>query len=305
MLLDTASLYFRAFFGVPDSVHGPGRHAGQRRARAAGLHQPGWSATTSRPTWPAAGTTTGVRSGGSTCSRRTRRTGWWPRVPGRRPDIEEVPDPLEAQIPMIVEVLDGVRDRDRRRRRLRGRRRDRHARRPTPAMPVDIVTGDRDLFQLVDDAGGAGALHRPRRRQPRAGDRRGGRREVRRRCPASTPTSRPCAATPPTGCPGVAGVGEKTASSLLLTLRRPARHHRRGRGPGLRAWRPARARRSSTAEEYLKVAPTVVAVARDIDLGEPDLTCPTEPADPEALTALAERWGLTSSVERVLSALSR
>ncbi len=59
------------------------------------------------------------------------------------------------------------------------------------------------------------------------------------------------------------------------------------------------------AEEYLKVAPTVVAVARDIDLGEPDLTCPTEPADPESLAALAERWGLTSSVERVLNALSR
>ena len=27
MLLDTASLYFRAYFGVPDSVQGPGRHA--------------------------------------------------------------------------------------------------------------------------------------------------------------------------------------------------------------------------------------------------------------------------------------
>ena len=63
--------------------------------------------------------------------------------------------------------------------------------------------------------------------------------------------------------------------------------------------------RTRSTEEYLKVAPTVVAVARDIDLGEPDLTCPTEPADPDALTALAERWGLTSSVERVLTALTR
>ena len=69
-------------------------------------------------------------------------------------------------------------------------------------------------------------------------------------------------------------------------------------GPGPR-------KKIKTADDYLEVAPTVVAVARDIDLGEPDLTCPTEPADPESLTALAERWGLTSSVERVLTALTR
>ena len=37
----------------------------------------------------------------------------------------------------------------------------------------------------------------------------------------------------------------------------------------------------------------------------PTSRCPSEPADPEMLTALAERWGLTSPVERVLTALSR
>ncbi len=48
-------------------------------------------------------------------------------VPGG-PDVEEVPDPLEAQIPVIVDGARGFRHRDRRRRRLRGRRRDRHPR---------------------------------------------------------------------------------------------------------------------------------------------------------------------------------
>ena len=49
-------------------------------------------------------------------------------------------------------------------------------------MPVDVVTGDRDLFQLVDDeARRPGPLHRPRRRQARAGHQRLGPRQVRHR----------------------------------------------------------------------------------------------------------------------------
>ena len=51
--------------------------------------------------------------------------------------------------------------------------------------------------------------------------------------------------------------------------------------------------------DYLAVAPTVVAVARDIDLGSPGLTLPKSPADPEMLTAIAEQWGLTSPVQRL------
>jgi hypothetical protein len=55
--------------------------------------------------------------------------------------------------------------------------------------------------------------------------------------------------------------------------------------------------------EYLDVAPKVVAVVRDLDLGELDLRLPFEPADPAALAELQERWGLGSSVDRVLEAL--
>ena len=150
MLLDTASLYFRAFFGVPDSIAGAGRHAGQRRPRAARLHQPAGRATTSpthlaccwdndwRPQWR-------VDLIPSYKAHRVVARG------RRRPDVEEVPDPLEAQIPVIVDVLeafgiaivgaDGYEADD-----VIG------TLAPAPAMPVDIVTGDRDLFQLVDDA---------------------------------------------------------------------------------------------------------------------------------------------------------
>ena len=48
-----------------------------------------------------------------------------------------------------------------------------------------------------------------------------------------------------------------------------------------------------------------VAVARDIDLGSPDLTLPTSPADPDMLAAIAEQWGLKSPVERLRETLAR
>src|SRR6201999_4134389 len=67
------------------------------------------------------------------------------------PDVEEVPDPLEAQVPIILEVLDafGI--------RVAGapgyEADDVIGTLATGARtPVDVVTGDRDLFQLVDDA---------------------------------------------------------------------------------------------------------------------------------------------------------
>ena len=79
------------------------------------------------------------------------------------------------------------------------------------------------------------------------------------------------------GLPGVAGVGDKTASSLLLTygdlrgIIDAAEDEDSGMAPGPR-------KKILTAEEYLKVAPTVVAVARDIDLGDP--TSPAPPRRP-------------------------
>jgi 5'-3' exonuclease len=171
-------------------------------------------------------------------------------------------------------------------------------------MPVDVVTGDRDLFQLVDDKSGVRILYVARGvgNHERVTD------HVVVEKYAVLPSQYADFATmrgdASDGLPGVAGVGDKTASSLLLTygdlrgIIDAAEDEDSGMAPGPR-------KKILTAEEYLKVAPTVVAVARDIDLGEPDLTCPTEPADPDALTALAQRWGLTSSVERVLTALSR
>jgi hypothetical protein len=60
------------------------------------------------------------------------------------------------------------------------------------------------------------------------------------------------------------------------------------------------------AIDYLAVAPTVVAVARDLDLGIDfdDLLCPTTPAKPEVFAELSELLGLGGSAERILASLA-
>ena len=95
------------------------------------------------------------------------------------------------------------------------------------------------------------------------------------------------------GLPGVAGVGEKTAATLL---------GRFGHIDGIVAaaedpesdLAPGPRRKIKDAADYLAVAPTVVAVARDLDLGSPDLTLPRTPPHPDAVVALSQRWGLDS-----------
>ena len=67
--------------------------------------------------------------------------------------------------------------------------------------------------------------------------------------------------------------------------------------PGPRA---QAARRS----DYLAVAPTVVQVVRDAPIPPVDDELPATPLDPEALVALAERWGIESSLARLVEAIS-
>jgi len=302
LLLDTASLYFRAFFGVPDSIRSPqGEPVNAVRglldfiARLVADYQPTHLAccwdNDWRPQWRV----------DLIPSYKAHRV--VAEIPGPRPDIEEVPDPLEAQIPVIIETLnaiglaivgaDGYEADD-----VIG------TLATNAGMPVDIVTGDRDLFQLVDDAAEVRVLYTARGvgKHERLTD------EVVVSKYSVLPGQYADFATmrgdSSDGLPGVAGIGEKTAASLLLRygdlrgIIDAAENPDSDMAPGPR-------KRIREAEAYLKVAPTVVAVARDIDLGGLVLTCPTTPADPAALAVLAERWGLTSSVDRVLSALSR
>ena len=109
---------------------------------------------------------------------------------------------------------------------------------------------------------------------------------------------------PSDGLPGVVGIGEKTAATLL---------HRYGSLAGVIAARDAgdrglsatQAKRLTEATSYLEVAPGVVRVALDAPVGEVDDALPRTPADPQALAVLAERWGLTSPIRRLVDTLAR
>src|SRR5687768_9814415 len=104
LLLDTASLYFRAFFGVPDSVRAPdGTPVNAVRglmdfiSRLVGEYRPTHLAccwdNDWRPQWR-------VDLIPTYKAHRVEQ----PRPDGI-PDVEVVPDPLEAQIPVILDVL--------------------------------------------------------------------------------------------------------------------------------------------------------------------------------------------------------
>ena len=190
-----------------------------------------------------------------------------------------MPDPLEAQIPVIEAVLeafgiavvgaDGYEADDVIGTLATG-----------AGMPVDVVTGDRDLFQLVDDEAQVRVLYTARgvgRHERVTND------WVREKYGVDGHQYADFAALrgdASDGLPGVAGVGEKTAATLLGRFGDIAGIVAAAEDPASDL-APARAARSRTPRTTSLVAPKVVAVARDIDLGTPDLTLPRTPADPE------------------------
>lgn len=299
LLLDTASLYFRAFFGVPDSVRAPdGTPVNAVRgllefiARLVEEYEPTelaccWDVNW-RPTWRVALIPTYKAH----------------RVAEQLSDgvsIEEVPDPLEVQIPVIRDVLDafglpvvGAADCE---------ADDVIGRLATRAeIPVDIVTGDRDLFQLVDDRRGVRVLYTAKGvgRHERVTD------EVVVAKYGVLPVQYADFATmrgdASDGLPGVAGVGEKTAASLLLKY---------GDLPAIIAaavdansdMAPGPRRKILDALEYLAVAPEVVAVRTDLPEEVPDLSVSAAHMDAERIAELAGRWGLETPSERLRGVL--
>jgi hypothetical protein len=58
------------------------------------------------------------------------------------------------------------------------------------------------------------------------------------------------------------------------------------------------------AGDYLDVAATVVAVARDIALPELDAKLPAAPVDPDRLVSLADTWSLATPTKRLVDAMA-
>ncbi|WP_240643783.1 5'-3' exonuclease [Antribacter gilvus] len=305
MLLDTASLYFRAYYGVPDSLRSPDGHP--VNAVRGLLDTIAWLVTEHRPErmvacwdddWRPAFRVAAIPS------YKAHRVA----VPGdgTSPDVEEVPDALTAQIPVIVDVLEAI---GLARVGVPGYEADDvigtlTAHEVAAAGDVDIVTGDRDLFQLVDDEAGVRVLYPARGvRDPDVVDLAFLQAKYGIRSGAAYADLALLRGDPSDGLPGVPGVGEKTAAKLLaqygdLVGILAARD---SGDPGLTA---TLRRRLEDADGYLRVAPEVVRVARDAPVGELDDALPAAPRDLAALDDLAERWGLRSSVDRVVAALA-
>ncbi|MCY1231565.1 5'-3' exonuclease [compost metagenome] len=305
MLLDTASLYFRAFYGVPDTIR---RADGTPVNAVRGLLDMIARLTTDyeathliacwdddwRPQWR-------VDLIPSYKSHRVAE------VVAGGPDVEVVPDALEAQIPMIRRVLElaGI--------AVVGATEHEaddvvgsyasHA-----GLPVDVVTGDRDLFQVVSDDREVRVIYTAR-----------GMKNLEvvtdavivgkyRVLPEQYADYAILRGDTSDGLPGVAGIGEKTAASLLgeygtlAMLLEAATDPDSGLSASVRS-------KLAAATDYLNVAPAVVNVVRD--LGLPTLEDAGARLDPVAggsraeLERLASEWNLGGSVRRLLEALDR
>jgi 5'-3' exonuclease len=296
LLVDAPSLYFRAYFGIPESAaqapDGTPVNAvrgfldmlaalirNRRPDRVVCALDYDW-----RPAW---------------------RVALLPSYKAHRVSPaggEVVPDNLAHQVPLILEVLEAV---------------------GIPAIgasgyeaddvlgtlaatqpgPVEVASGDRDLFQLIDDAKPVRLLYCGRgvAKLEDCDD-------VAVRGKYGVPASgyadfAALRGDPSDGLPGVAGVGEKTAARLierygsldaiLAAMDDPAA----GFAPGLRA-------KLVAARDYLAVAPQVVRVALDVPLPDLATDLPPAPVDPDRLLALAEKWNLAGSCRRLVDAIT-
>jgi 5'-3' exonuclease len=310
LLLDGASMWFRSFFGVPSSITAPdGRPVNALRgfldavATLITRHRPtrlvvcldlDW-----RPQWR-------VDLIPSYKAHRVEE-----ESTGAAPDVEVVPDDLSPQVDMIMAILDafgiatagapGFEADDVLGTLATQERRD----------PVVVVSGDRDLLQLVGDEHvpvrvfyiGRGlakaALFGPAEVADQYGvpiDRAG-------TAYAELALLR---GDPSDGLPGVPGVGEKTAAALLarygsLEAILAAADDTKSAMPG------AQRKKLLAATDYIAAAEPVVLVAHDapVTLSTDSDALPLTARHPRKVAELAGEYGVTSSIERLQKALDK
>jgi len=166
--------------------------------------------------------------------------------------------------------------------------------------PVDVVTGDRDLFQLIRDDGPVRVLYAVEKLAPYTEGTVAAKYGIPGTGYAEFAVLR---GDPSDGLPGVKGVGAKTAAALVTrfgTVEAIVAALDDGTQDGF----PAGARaKLEAARDYLDVAPAVTRTVRDLPVPELDDALPSSPRDPERLVALSDRWGLDSPLDRLLIAL--
>jgi 5'-3' exonuclease len=296
LLVDAASLYFRAFHAIPTSVTAPDgmpvnavrgfldmlAHLirARRPDRMVCCLDADW-----RPAWR-------VELIGSYKAHRVAPDGG-----------ESVPDQLVPQVPVIETVLSAVGIAAV---GATGYEADDvigalAAREPGP---VEVATGDRDLFQVIDDRKPVRVLYCGRGvAKLEVYD------DAALRARYGVPADRyvdfaVLRGDPSDGLPGVAGIGEKTAAALIaahgdLNALLAAIDNTAAGAPRL-----AQSRRLAAARDYLTAAPPVVRVATDAPVPAVDTALPAVPADPDTVFVLAERWNLAGPLTRLTDAMA-
>jgi 5'-3' exonuclease len=308
LLLDGASMWFRSYFGVPSSITAPdGRPVNavrgfidsmavvitqQRPSRLAVCLDLDW-----RPQFR-------VDLIPSYKAHRVAEP-----EPAGEPDIEEVPDDLTPQVDVIMELLDAFGiptagapgfEADDVLGTLAARER---------SNPVVVVSGDRDLLQVVaDDPVPVRVLYLGRGLSKAT---LFGPAEVAEHYGVPADRAGPAYAElallrgdPSDGLPGVPGVGEKTAATLLAQhgsldrILASAHDPKSKMAKGLRA-------KLLAADDYIEAAGTVVRVATDapVTLSTPTDALPLVAAHPKRTAKLATELGVGSPIARLQKAL--
>lgn len=310
VLLDGASMWFRSYFGVPSSITAPdGRPVNalrgfldavatvitrERPYRLVVCRDDDW-----RPQWR-------VDLIPSYKAHRVVE-----ETAGAEPDVEEVPDDLTPQVDMIMEILDAFgiptagapqcEADDVLGTLASGERRD----------PVVVVSGDRDLLQLVRDEPvsvrvlylGKGLAKAVKWGPSEVADTYGV--PVDRAGPAYVELAL-LRGDPSDGLPGVPGIGEKTAATLLA--QHGSLENIVAAAQDLRS-KMSKAHRNKllAATDYIEKAGPVVRVATDadIDWSTDGDTLPLAARHPRKVAELAERYGVSSSIGRLQAALDQ
>ena len=294
MLLDSASLWYRAYFGMPDTLVSPSgepvnaiRGYLDMTARLMNIYKPNRLVACIEGDW-----------------RPSWRVELFPEYKSNRLDVEgeeEEPDTLGPQIPILLDLLEafgiplvGVDDFE-----------------ADDVMasfavkekgPIKIVTGDRDLFQLVDDARKVSVVYLAKgianhdhvdlkwisEKYDIPGERY-----------ALFAMIRGDASD---GLPGIRGIGEKGAAVIAKQFTSLPEVMEAAQSNDERLTASAR-KKLLESKEYAKIAPKLVHCALDVPLPNLDLKIPTRPKSLDEIYQYQKDYGLGASVDRLISAL--
>ncbi|WP_024332484.1 5'-3' exonuclease [Gordonia hirsuta] len=304
MLLDGASLWFRSFFALPEKITAPdGRPVNAVRgfldtiAALVNAHEPTRIVVCLDRNWRPDFRIALIPS---YKAHRVADTG-----DGR---AEEVPDALPPQVDMILAVLQaaGIET---------GGADDCEADDVIGTLAVGethdevlVVTGDRDLLQLVADAPvpvrvlyvGRGLAKAELMGPAQVADRYGLPVDRAGNAYAEMSILR---GDPSDGLPGVKGIGDKTAAKLI-TAYGSLDAVEEAAGTPESGISPRIAGALEQSAEYLRAARTVVSVRTDarVEFSRGDQRLPAAPDDEAALSALTGELGIDASVGRLAAA---